>query len=104
VLITIVGGYETPFDMLTVEWRHAAGARQDPDLVLIEDRDGVPIYAHQRIAAYARWHPLRVTTWDLAWWHVLVIDQADETWKRVTRWERAHPVAPTPLPVQHALS
>jgi hypothetical protein len=54
-------------------------------------REGVPIYVHWRVAAYARWNPVRVTVWTLAQWQGLGIEREIEVWHNLVRWEHAHP-------------
>ena len=63
VLVAAVNSYGLPGEALTVERYSAALAERDPELVRLDatQAQGVPVYAHRRVAAYAHWRPLRVT-------------------------------------------
>lgn len=91
VLITVVGNYGLPGEMLTVERCDVARAERDPDLIRLEPLQGVPIYAYSRIAPYVRWHSLRLTAHGLPWWPSLAIDHAATAWHDLVRWEYTHP-------------
>jgi hypothetical protein len=83
--------YGVPSESLAIKWRRARDVEKDSSLKRIDVQQGVPIYAHPRVAAYARWHPLRITEWTLAWWHRLAIYREIEVWYNMLRWERTHP-------------
>jgi hypothetical protein len=91
VLVTIVGNYGMPGSTLTAEWRPLEHVMHDPDLVQLDVQSGVPIYAHRRLAAYARWHPLQVTTHSLGWWPSFAVERGEQVWRDLVHWERTHP-------------
>jgi hypothetical protein len=99
VLITIVGNYGMPGSTLAAEWRPLEQVMHDPDLVRLDVQNGVPIYAHRRLATYARWHPLHVTTHSLGWWPSFAIERGEQVWRDLVHWERTHPslLSSTPL-------
>jgi hypothetical protein len=90
VLITILCTYALPIETLTVEQLPEAWAAPDPDLAYLGTLAGVPLYAHRRLAAYARWHPLTLTASGL-WWPSLAVEGADEVLRDLAFWERTHP-------------
>lgn len=93
LLITAVNNYGLPGETLTAERCSAALAERDPELVRLDTRGAVPapVYAHRRVAAYARWRPLHVTAGGLGPWRYLAVAHEDEVWRDLLRWERAHP-------------
>ncbi|HZS92046.1 MAG TPA: hypothetical protein VFE42_31750 [Chloroflexota bacterium] len=91
VLITVVGNYGLPGEMLTVERCEAEQAAHDPDLTVLEAPLGVPIFIYRRIAAYARWHTLHLTARRLGWWTSLAIKSRDEVQHDLMHWEHTHP-------------
>jgi hypothetical protein len=99
VLITVVGNYGLPGEMLTVEWCDAAQAAHDPDLVFLETQLGVPFFIYRRVAAYARWHTLHLTAQRLGWWTSFAIKGEDEVRHDFTRWEHTHPGLCAHIPV-----
>lgn len=92
LLITAVNNYGLPGETLTVERYSLALAERDPEVERVDTLQGVPIYAHHRIAAYGRWRPLRVTAHGLGRWGYLVVAHEDDVWRDLLRWERTHPV------------
>jgi hypothetical protein len=98
VIITVVGNYGLPGEMLTVERCEVQRAAHDPDLVLLEAQLGVPIFIYRRIAAYARWHTLRLTARRLGWWTSFAIPGQDEIRHDLARWEHTHPGLRAHLP------
>jgi hypothetical protein len=78
-------------EALTVKCCSVRAAACTPVFVWLEDQQGVPVYAHRRVAAYVRWKTLRLTTWSLACWHYLAVDREIEVWYDLIRWERTHP-------------
>ncbi len=93
LLITAVNNYGLPGETLTVERCSATLAERDPDLVRLDVPHMLPlrIYAHRRVAAYARWRPLHVTTQGVGPWRCLTIPHEDKVWHDLLRWERTHP-------------
>jgi len=91
LLITAVNNYGLPGETLTVERYSLALAERDPEVAHVATFQGVPIYAHHRIAAYARWRPLRVTGHGLGRWGYLAVAHEDQVWRDLLRWERMHP-------------
>jgi len=91
VLITIVGNYGLPGTALTAEWCQARQAECDPDLLHVDSCHGVPIFAHRRVAAYARWHELPITARSFGWWPTFAVAHAGEICRDLVRWERLHP-------------
>jgi len=90
VLITIVGNYGLPGAVLIAEWRLMAQAERDPDVARLAVEQGVIIYAHRRVVAYARWHALPVTAHG-GWWSSFAIAHAEAAWRALARWEYTHP-------------
>jgi len=91
ILITIVGNYGWPGAVLTAEWRRTAQVERDPDVERLAVEQGVMIYAHRRVAAYARWHALPLTAHGGGWWSGFAIARADLAWRALVRWEYTHP-------------
>jgi len=91
LLIAAVNNYGLPGETLTIERYSRALAEHDPDTVLLDTRLDVPIYAHRRVAAYARWRPLGVRAGGLGPWRYLAVAHEDRVWRDLLRWERTHP-------------
>ena len=91
LILTIVGNYGLPGAMLTAEWRPIEQVEYDPDLVYVGIEQGAPLYAHRRLAAYARWRPLCLTAHGPGWWPSLAVAHATESWRDLVRWEQTHP-------------
>jgi len=91
ILITIVGNYGLPGAVLAAEWRQAVQVERDPDVERLAVEQGVTIYAHRRVAAYARWHALPLTAHGRGWWSGFAIAHADMAWRDLVRWEYTHP-------------
>lgn len=89
VLITLVGNYGLPGEMLTVDWCEATQAAHDPDLMQIGVQHGVPVYIYRRIAAYVYWHTLRLTAH--RWWRSLAVEHTETVRHDLARWEYTHP-------------
>jgi hypothetical protein len=89
--LTIVSNYGLPGAMLTVEWRPGQQVEHDPDLVYVGIEQGAPIFAHRRLAAYARWRPLCLTAHGPVWWPVLTVAHGTAAWRDLARWEQTHP-------------
>ncbi len=100
VLIAAVNSYGLPGEALTVERYSAALAERDPELVRLDapQAQGVVVYAHRRIAAYARWRPLRVTAHGLGPWHYFSVEHEGQVWRDLLCWERTHPGQRTDTP------
>ena len=100
VLITIYCNYGMPLEALTVELNPRQILRRDPTVALLGDVQGVPVYANRRVAAYARWHALRLTTQGPGWWPALAIAGGQSVLQDIARWERTHPgmaaICPSP--------
>jgi len=91
LLITAVNNYGLPGESLTVERYSLALAERDPEVERVDTLQGVPIYAHHRIAAYAQWRPLYVMAHGLGRWGYLAVAHEDDVWRDLLRWERTHP-------------
>jgi hypothetical protein len=91
LLITAVNNYGLPGETLTAERYSLALAERDPEVIRVDTLQGVPIYAHHRIAAYAQWRPLRVTAHGFRRWSYLAVAHEDDVWRDLLRWERTHP-------------
>jgi len=91
ILVSVVCDYAMPNERINVEWSGASSAGRDPELVRLDGRDGVTVYAHRRIAAYLRWNSLRVTASALPWWRCFVVEHEVEALRALRRWEGAHP-------------
>ena len=99
VLITIVGNYGMPGSTLAAEWRPLEHVMHDPDLVRLDVQNGVPIYAHRRLAAYARWHPRDVSTHNLGCSPSFAVERGEQVWRDLVHWERTHPSLLSSRPV-----
>ncbi len=91
IVVSVVCDYAMPNERINVEWSGAESAGRDPELVRLDRRDGVTVYAHRRIAAYLRWNSLRVTASALPWWRCLVVEHEVEALRALRCWEGAHP-------------
>ena len=93
VVITLTRrpGGALPVEMLAIGWSRIGAAERDAHLVRMEVQQGVSIYVHRRLAAYARWHALPITARRLAWWRYFEVDREIEVWHDLVRWERSHP-------------
>jgi hypothetical protein len=91
ILITILSRYGMPSQALVVESCHQQTVTADPDLVLLTDVHGVPIYAHRRVATFIRWHPLCLTVRGPGWWPAFAIVGGDGALDELARWEQGHP-------------
>jgi hypothetical protein len=89
--ILFVNGYGLGVEGLSVEWCRSAGAEHDPGLTFLGTYDGVPIYVHRRLAAYLRWHPLRLRAGGHAWWQGLSVEGDGEVLRALAFWESTHP-------------
>jgi hypothetical protein len=100
VLITIHCNYGMPVEALTVELNPQPLMRRDPTVTLIGEVQGLPVYANTRVAAYAHWHSLCLTTQGPRWWPALAIAGGQAVLQEIVRWERTHPgmVAMRPSP------
>jgi hypothetical protein len=91
ILITILCNYGLPTEALAVEWCGLHEVTNDPAAVLMGEERGVPIYAYARVAVYAQWHPLRITTQGPGWWPALAIEGSEDVLRDLVRWEHRHP-------------
>jgi hypothetical protein len=91
VLITIYCNYGMPVEALTVELNPQQMMRRDPTVTLIGAVHGLPVYANLRVAAFARWHSLCLTTQGPRWWPALAIAGGQSVLQDIARWERTHP-------------
>lgn len=91
ILITILSSYGMPSQALAVESCNQQTVTADPDLVWLTDVNGVPIYAHQRVATFIRWQPLCLTAHGPGWWPVFAIVGGDGAFDDLARWEQGHP-------------
>lgn len=91
LLVTILSSYGLPNEALSVEWCSRHEAEHDPTLTKLGQEGSVPVYVHRRVAAYARWRPLRLTAKTLLWWPRIAVADGDAVLRDLTRWERAHP-------------
>lgn len=91
VLINIYCNYGMPVEALSVEWNPQHLMHRDPTVALIGEEQGVPVYAGRRVAAYIRWHTLRLTTQGPGWWSALAVAGSQATLQDMARWERLHP-------------
>src|SRR5579859_442143 len=86
VLITIHCTYGMPVETLTVELNRQALMRRDPTVTLIGEVQGLPVYANMRVAAYAHWHSLCLTTQGPRWWPELAIAEGKRVLRDIARW------------------
>ncbi len=91
IIITSVCTYGMADETLVVEWGSAPLSERASDLVKGAVVDGVPVYLHARLAAYARFNPLCVTARAVVLWQSLALDGDDTLLRRVRRWEAMHP-------------
>ncbi|HZS88852.1 MAG TPA: hypothetical protein VFE42_15370 [Chloroflexota bacterium] len=91
VTVSYTRGHWGPTGMLTARWCRLGDAARDPGLVFQCVREGVPVYLHRRVAAYVRWHLVRLRAVTLAWWRFLVVERELEVWYNLMEWEHAHP-------------
>jgi hypothetical protein len=84
-----VGNYGLPGELLFADWCRGEYAQSDSDLARLGEQQGVPIYAHRRVAAYGQWHVLGLTA--RHWWPSFAIVHASEVWHDLVRWENTHP-------------
>jgi hypothetical protein len=91
ISIVVVHSLGSPVEGLSVEWGRAAQAEQDSRLVRMATSQGVPVYVHQRLAAYLRWHAVGLKAWKWGPWRGLRLEREAEVWREVSVWERRHP-------------
>ncbi|MCL4544621.1 MAG: hypothetical protein M1118_08520 [Chloroflexi bacterium] len=91
LLLTINSNYGMPGALVCAEWCSRDYGDHDPDVVLLETISGRPVFAHRRLAAFARFQTLRLTTRGTALWHALVVERAEHLWIELVRWEYGHP-------------
>lgn len=99
VVITTVSNYSLPCEGLAVSWYAKHEAEHDPSLIFLSSQEGIDMYMHQRLAAYARWKPVHLSAKSIAWWHYLVVEEEQSLLRDLRRWEFSHPQLSSPLSV-----
>lgn len=92
IIITSACTYGMADDTLVVEWGSAPLSERNCDLVKGTVVDGVPVYLHTRLAAYARFNPLCVTARPIMLWQSLALVGDDTLLRRIRCWEATHPI------------
>jgi hypothetical protein len=97
VLITVLNLYALPGEYVNVEIDQTNLLSQDPDLIYAGSVGRTPLYLHRRLASFAHWHPVRLTTTGPSWWQGLGVEGGKSLYANLVRWEQNHPtLAATP--------